>query len=59
MLLIAPARAADATLARAFEPLLSAISIEAMREGSLMVDGQKKVTPIQAAAWLTREMRLD
>ncbi len=60
VLLISPARAADATLRRALMPLVNAIPIELMRKASLMVDAQvEKVSPRQAAAWLAGAARLD
>ncbi len=60
VLLIAPARTADATLRRALSPLVKAIPIELMRKASLMVDARdEKVSPGQAAIWLARSAHLD
>jgi osmoprotectant transport system permease protein len=53
ILLLAPARADDADLLRALQPLIDAIPIEAMREANLMVDRDEgKTTPAAAAQWL-------
>jgi osmoprotectant transport system permease protein len=59
VLLLAPARAADATLKRALEPLLRAIPIDVMRKASLMVDRDTdKKSPQEAAAWLAQAAHL-
>jgi len=54
LLLLSPRIAGDAGVAKALEPLLGAISVEAMREANLAVDREddKKLTPKQAAAAL-------
>jgi osmoprotectant transport system permease protein len=58
IVLLAPSRANDALLARAFEPLLDAIPIEAMREASLRVDRDtNKEPPAAAARWLEERVR--
>jgi osmoprotectant transport system permease protein len=60
VLLIAPARADDATLRSALAPLVRAIPIDLMRKASLMVDRPtEKVPPPQAARWLARSAHLE
>jgi osmoprotectant transport system permease protein len=59
IILVSAARAKDARLCRALEPLVNAISIEQMRAANLMVDRDAdKQTPVQAAAWLAAQARL-
>jgi osmoprotectant transport system permease protein len=59
VLLLAPQRAADATLRRAFTPLINAIPIERMQRANQMVDNDEgKVSPAQTAKWLAREAGL-
>lgn len=59
IVLLAPKRAADATLRRALLPLTGAIPIELMREANQMVDRDEgKVSPAQAAAWLAERAGL-
>jgi osmoprotectant transport system permease protein len=53
VLLLSPRAAEQASLVRALEPLLGAISVERMRRANQMVDrDDDKRTPEQAAAWL-------
>jgi osmoprotectant transport system permease protein len=53
IVLLAPSRANDALLARAFGPLLDAVPVELMREASLRVDRDAdKEPPAAAARWL-------
>jgi osmoprotectant transport system permease protein len=60
IVLLAPKRAADATLRRALMPLVDAVPIELMREANQMVDREEsKVSPAQAAAWLAGKAALD
>jgi osmoprotectant transport system permease protein len=60
VVLLSPAKSADARLSRALLPLVRAIPIELMREASLKVDSDReKLTPVQAAAWLAREAGLE
>jgi osmoprotectant transport system permease protein len=60
VMLIAPARAADATLRRALAPLVGAIPIDLMRRAALMVDSPtEKVAPPKAATWLARSAHLE
>jgi osmoprotectant transport system permease protein len=56
LLMLSPRIADDAGVAKALEPLLGAISVEAMREANLAVDreDEKKLTPKQAAAALAK-----
>jgi len=58
IVLLAPSRANDPLLARAFGPLLDAISVEVMREASLRVDRDTdKESPAAAARWLEERIR--
>jgi osmoprotectant transport system permease protein len=58
IVLLAPSRANDALLARAFRPLLDAIPVEVMREASLRVDrNTDKEPPAAAARWLAEQIR--
>jgi osmoprotectant transport system permease protein len=58
IVLLAPTRANDALLARAFQPLLDAIPVETMREASLRVDRDRdKEPPAAAARWLQERIR--
>jgi osmoprotectant transport system permease protein len=53
IVLLAPARADDAVLKGALEPLLGAIAIDAMQHANLLVDrDDDKLTPAAAAEWL-------
>jgi len=55
ILLISPARASDPVLRQALQPLIGAIPIELMRQSNYAVDRESgKMTPAQAAAWLSR-----
>jgi osmoprotectant transport system permease protein len=59
ILLLSPARASDATLRRALQPLIGAIPIERMREANQMVDrDDNKLSPAEAAAWLAKSAKL-
>lgn len=59
VVLVAPARASDPVLRRALEPLIGAISVEAMRDANLMVDrDDAKASPLEAARALARAARL-
>jgi osmoprotectant transport system permease protein len=58
IVLLAPSRANDALLARALQPLLEAIPVEAMREASLRVDrATDKESPAAAARWLAEQIQ--
>lgn len=60
VLLLSPARATDATLREALQPMVNAIPIEVMRKASLMVDRDaNKKSPQEAAAWLEESANLD
>ncbi len=50
VILLAPGRAEDARLAKAFRPLLGAISVEAMRQANYSVDRPGDKLSIAAAA---------
>ncbi len=53
VILIAPARADDATLRSALEPLLGSIPLTTMQQANLLVDREEdKLTPAAAARWL-------
>lgn len=57
VLMLAPDRADDARFVAALEPLLGAISVEAMREANYMVDRDAdKASPAEAARWLAQEI---
>lgn len=60
ILLLSPRIAGDAGVAKALEPLIGAISVEAMREANLAVDreDEKKLTPKQAATELAKKVEL-
>ncbi|MCP3735598.1 ABC transporter permease/substrate-binding protein [Sphingomonas sp. RP10(2022)] len=59
LLLVAPARAKDATFAAALTPLVGRIPVAAMREANYQVDRDSgKRTPEQAADWLARRLGL-
>jgi osmoprotectant transport system permease protein len=60
ILLLSPRIAGDAGVAKALEPLIGTISVEAMREANLAVDreDEKKLTPKQAAAELAKRVGL-
>lgn len=60
LLLLSPRIAGDAGVSAALEPLIGAISVEAMREANLAVDREDagKLTPKQAAAALARKAGL-
>jgi osmoprotectant transport system permease protein len=57
ILLLSPARASDAALKRALQPLVGAIPIEAMREANQRVDRDSdKLSPAAAARWLNERI---
>jgi glycine betaine/choline ABC-type transport system substrate-binding protein/ABC-type proline/glycine betaine transport system permease subunit len=60
MLMLSPRIANDAGVIAALEPLIGAISVEAMREANLAVDREddKKLTPRQAARELAKKAGL-
>lgn len=59
LLLLSPRIADDPGVAAALQPLLGAISVEAMREANFAVDREDagKLTPKQAAEMLSRKLR--
>lgn len=59
MLMLSPRIAADEGVIAALQPLVGAISVEAMREANLAVDreDERKLTPKQAAAALAKTLR--
>ncbi|WP_435416704.1 ABC transporter permease/substrate-binding protein [Parerythrobacter aurantius] len=61
LLMLAPARAADADLKAAIAPLLGRIDVELMREANLAVDrtDARKMTPEQAAAMIAARIGLE
>jgi osmoprotectant transport system permease protein len=60
VLVISPARVGDERFAAALQPLLNAISVEAMREANFMVDrDEDKASPAEAARWLATEIGVD
>lgn len=60
MLMLSPRIAGDEGIARALEPLIGAISVEAMREANFAVDreGEGKLSPTDAARELARKIGL-
>jgi osmoprotectant transport system permease protein len=59
IVLVSPARASDAALRRALQPLVGAIPIELMREANQLVDrDENKLSPAQAAGWLAKSAKL-
>jgi osmoprotectant transport system permease protein len=60
LLMLSPRIAKDAGVIAALEPLINAISVEAMREANLAVDREDaaKLTPKQAAAELAKKVGL-
>ena len=60
MLMLSPRIANDEGIARALQPLIGAISVEAMREANFAVDreGEGKLTPRDAAAALAERIGL-
>lgn len=59
IVLLSPAKASDAVLRRALQPLVGAIPIDTMREANYMVDRDSgRVSPPQAAHWLERTLHL-
>ncbi|WP_416830694.1 MAG: ABC transporter permease/substrate-binding protein [Erythrobacter sp.] len=60
MLMLSPRIAGDEGIARALEPLVGAISVEAMREANFAVDreGEGKLNPTEAARELARKIGL-
>ena len=60
MLMLSPRIAEDERLAAALQPLIGAISVEAMREANFAVDreGEGKLTPKEAAAELAAKIGL-
>jgi osmoprotectant transport system permease protein len=57
ILLVAPKRAKDEKLLAALKPLLGAISVELIREASLLADrAENKQTPDGAARWLNQRI---
>jgi osmoprotectant transport system permease protein len=60
VILLGPARADDARVARALLPLVDAISADSMRRANWQVDrDQPKRTPRQAAEWLSARIEAD
>ncbi len=61
MLMMSPRIAENEAVARALEPLIGAISVEAMREANYAVDreGEGKLSPKDAAAQLARAIGLE
>jgi osmoprotectant transport system permease protein len=61
ILMLSPRIAGDAGVRGALDPLLGAISVEAMREANLAVDREdaEKLTPRQAAAELAKKAKLE
>jgi osmoprotectant transport system permease protein len=59
LLMLSPRIAGDPGVAAALQPLLGAISVEAMREANFAVDREDagKLTPKQAADALSRKLR--
>jgi osmoprotectant transport system permease protein len=57
IVMLAPKRANDTILRKAFTPLTGQIPIELMQKANLMVD-RDKVTPARAAQWLAGEAHL-
>lgn len=59
MLMLSPRIAGDKGVIAALQPLIGAISVEAMREANLAVDREDagKLTPKQAAEHLSRKLR--
>ena len=58
LILIAPKRADDARLRAALQPLIGAVSVEAMREANQQVDGDtNKQSPAAAARWLKTRLK--
>jgi osmoprotectant transport system permease protein len=60
MLMLSPRIAGDEGIARALEPMVGAISVEAMREANFAVDreGEGKLSPTEAARELARKIGL-
>jgi osmoprotectant transport system permease protein len=60
MLMLSPRIAGDEEIARALEPLIGAISVEAMREANFAVDreGEGKLSPTESAAQLAERIGL-
>jgi osmoprotectant transport system permease protein len=60
MLMLSPRIANDAGVIAALEPLIGAISVEAMREANFNVDreGEGKLSPVDAAARLAERLGL-
>jgi osmoprotectant transport system permease protein len=59
ILMLAPKRAHDATLAALLRPLINHIPVEAMRQANYMVDRDTdKATPDEAADWLAKRIGL-
>jgi osmoprotectant transport system permease protein len=60
IVLVAPARRADAALLRALRPLIGAIPIDVMREANLMADrATGKLAPAIVSRWLAEEVGLE
>jgi osmoprotectant transport system permease protein len=58
LILIAPKRAGDARFRAALQPLIGAVSVEAMRQANQQVDGDtNKRSPAAAAQWLKTQLR--
>jgi osmoprotectant transport system permease protein len=58
IILISPARAADAALRRALMPLVGAVPIETMREANQLVDRDTdKRSPAAASKWLAERLQ--
>jgi len=60
MLMLSPRIAGDEDITRALQPLIGAISVEAMREANFAVDreGEGKLSPTEAASELARKIGL-
>ena len=60
IVMLSPARASDAALRGALQPMIGAIPIDLMRAANQLVDrDENKLSPTQAAAWLAKQTHLD
>jgi osmoprotectant transport system permease protein len=60
IVMLSPARASDAALRGALQPMIGAIPIDLMRAANQLVDrDENKLSPAQAAAWLAKQTHLD
>jgi osmoprotectant transport system permease protein len=60
IVMLSPARASDAALKGALQPMIGAIPIELMRAANQLVDrDENKLSPAQAAEWLAQQTHLD